>query len=148
MSEIVTLSIQCVRGMYLEEDYGFILEIPVDSTLDNLAYEILDAVDFDGDHLSEFFLANTLRGTRTYFTSDGEPGEDDEAMRGRRLSEIFPLDKNKKLFFVYDFGASWTFQITKKGKLMTARADTDYPYIAEEYGRKPLEYGRDEDDME
>ncbi|MDB5907394.1 MAG: hypothetical protein JWP34_1508 [Massilia sp.] len=145
MSEIVTLSIECVGGIYLEEEYGFTLEAPVDSTLEDLASDILDVVDFDGDHFSDFFLANGLRGKKTFLTADGEPGEVDETVWNRRLSEIFPLDKHKKLFYVYDFGASWTFQITKKGKLTTARADIDYPNIAEERGSKPLEYGRDED---
>ena len=33
-----------------------------------------------------------------------------------RLCDIFPLGRNKKLYYVYDFGSSWCFEVVKKGR--------------------------------
>lgn len=65
MNKICTLSVTCVSGRYLSQAYRFVLAVPAESTLDELATCILEVVDFDGDHLSIFYLANGLRGKRT-----------------------------------------------------------------------------------
>ncbi len=143
MSVIFTLSIACIAGRHLTEEYRFVLDVPADSTLDDLASFILGMVDFDGEHLSEFYVANGLRGKKTWFTADGEWDEDDSDMWDIRLSDIFPLGRNKKLYYVYDFGASWCFEITKKGKETTALAGLEYPCIVSQEGAKPAEFGYD-----
>lgn len=143
MKRIFNITIVCVDGAYLAEEYRCVLQVPVDSTLGDLASLILGMVNFDDDHLSEFYVANGLRGKKTWFTADGEWDEDDSRMWDVVLSEIFPLPKHKKLFYIYDFGDSWYFQITKKGKEMPALQDVEYPCIVEEKGLKPEQYGPD-----
>lgn len=148
MNGILALSIVCVGGMHLTEDYRFVLEVPVNSTLAELASFILDVVNFDDEHQDEFYLANSTRGKKTWFMTDGEMDEDDNAMWDLCLSKIFPLPKHKKLFYLYDFGDSWCFEITKKGKETLAQPDVEYPCIVEEVGIKPEQYGHEQDDLD
>lgn len=145
MSGIFTLSIECVGGRYLKEPYRFVIEAPVELTLGDLASHILGMVDFEGDHLDEFYLANGLRGKKTWFTPNGEWDEDDAHVMDIQLSAIFPLPKHKMLYYFYDFGASWCFQITKRGKEMKSQPEIEYPCIVSETGLKPKEFGDDED---
>lgn len=146
MSGIFTLSIACIAGRHLTQEYRFVLDVPAVSTLDDLASFILGMVDFDGEHLSEFYVANGLRGKKTWFTADGEWGDDDSDMWDIHLSNVFPLGRNKKLYYVYDFGASWCFEIVKKGRETTALVGLGYPCIVSQEGVKPMEYGHDRDD--
>jgi hypothetical protein len=131
----------------LTEEFRFVVELRADSTLDELASIILDTVHFDGDHLSEFYLANGLRGRKkTWLTADGEWDGDDSAVWARRLLDIFPIAKNKVLYYEYDAGSAWRFEIIKKGKEKMPLAGHEFPQIVEEHGNRPLEYGPDEDD--
>lgn len=62
MNHIHTLSITCVGGVYLVHPYRFVLAMPAQATLDELGSCVLSQVDFDGDHWSGFYVANTRRG--------------------------------------------------------------------------------------
>jgi len=145
MDKIYTLSIKCVAGMYLSQAYSFVLALPADCNFDDLAYYILDVIEFDGEHLSGFYAARTPHSKRTWLKIDA-PWEDDGEMPDALLSEIFPLERNKKLFFEYDPGASWCFEIVRKGRETSAVAGQTYPILVMEEGVKPLEYGDDGDD--
>lgn len=142
MNKILTLSITCISGSYLTQPYRCVLALPVESTLDDLASCILDVVDFDGDHLSCFYLANVPRGKRTWF--GGEWGEEAD-VADTRLCDIFPLERRKKLYYEYDPGASWRFDIVRKGREADAVPGQSYPCLVLEEGVKPQEYGPDED---
>ncbi len=146
MNGIFTLVITCVGGRYLDHPYQFVLDVSVESMLGDLAGAILGILDFeDDDHLDTFYLANSVRGHPSSLTADGEFGEGGADVMDLRLCEVFPLPKNKKLYYLFDFGASWCFQITKQGKQKAALASTEYPCIVSETGTKPKEFGDDED---
>ncbi|MES2076917.1 MAG: hypothetical protein V4462_14995 [Pseudomonadota bacterium] len=146
MSAIFKLTIECVGGRYLNAPYHFVMEAPVELALGGLASYILDTIDFEGgDHLDEFYLANNNRGGKTFLTPDGEwSGDDDTHVMEMPLSAVFPTPKNKKLYYLYDFGASWCFQISKQGKQKDALVSTEYPRLVSEHGVKPQEYGDDD----
>ncbi|MBD8529542.1 MULTISPECIES: hypothetical protein [unclassified Massilia] len=143
MDKIFTLSISCIAGAYLSQAYRFELALAAESTLDELASYILDVVDFEGDHLSSFHLANGPGGRRTWLTARGAWDEDDEEARDLRLCDLYPLEKHKKLYYDYDPGARWCFEIVRKGRATNAVAGQDYPCLLREEGVKPLEYGAD-----
>lgn len=145
MNKICTLSITCVSGRHLSQAYRFELALPVRSTLDELASHILEVIDFDGDHLSSFYLANGPRSKRTWFTASGEWDEHAD-VPDTRLCDIFPLGRHKKLYYDYDPGASWLFEIVRKGRETDAVAGHAYPCLVLEEGVKPQEYGVDEED--
>jgi hypothetical protein len=60
---IWTLRIECVFGHYLEEECIRTIEIESGSSLLDLHDTIQDVVDFDRDHLFEFFAGRNYRNT-------------------------------------------------------------------------------------
>ena len=147
MSAIFTLSIACVGGRHLKEPYQFVIEAPVALTLGDLASHILRIVDFEEDnHLDEFYLASGRGGKKTMLTPNGEWDADDAHVMALRLCEVFPLPKHKKLYYLYDFGASWRFQNTKQGRQTEALPANAYPRVVSETGVKPREFGDDWDE--
>ncbi len=144
MSGIFTLSIECVGGRHLAGPYQFVMEVPIAMTLDELRSRILGVLDFDGDHMDEFYVANTPYSKKSPILPSAGWDEDDSAVMDVPLSALFPLAKNKKLHYYYDFGASWRFQITKKGKETLPEPGIEYPCIVSETGVKPQEYGDDD----
>jgi hypothetical protein len=140
MQHIFTLDINCISGMYLTEPYEFRIQVPATWTLADLANYLLLTMEFDGDHLAQYYLAATPSGRKTWFGSAGGTERSDLS-----LNKIFPLPKHKKLFYLYDFGASWKFKISKQGKVTTAIPGIEYPCLLATHGTKPLEYGDDGD---
>jgi len=106
MTSILTLSITYISGTYLAEDYRFALALPADSTLDVLEGSILDVLDFDGDQLSYFYVANTPYG-KWVWTTNLSDEEGDADLSTIRLCDLSPLERHKKLFYRYDRGADW-----------------------------------------
>ncbi|MBJ7312777.1 hypothetical protein ACFOLJ_05725 [Rugamonas sp. CCM 8940] len=145
MRDILTFSIACVRGRYLSQAYRFVLELPADGTLGDLASFIIGTVNFDGDHLSYFYLANGPRGRKTWFTADGEWAGGDNDIWRIHLGDIFPLGRSKKLYYDYDVRSPWCFEIRKKGKATKSLLGREYPHLVLQEGVKPLEYGPDGD---
>ncbi len=141
---VLTLSIQCVSGAYFNEPFLRVAEIPSDRTLGDLHFFMLDLTGFDDDHPSTFYAANTLRGRRVWFTETGEYDERHDAMDGPLwdipLDNIFPLPPHKKLYYWFDFGDDWIFEIRKKGKAQPPQARVKYPRVIHEDGPKPEQY--------
>ena len=145
MKTIYTLSIECVYGAYLKERFLRVVEVPSDLTLGDMHLLILKLTGFDNDHMATFYLANSHRGRKVWFTESGEWKEGDDAMDGGPLWEIalhdvFPLAKHKKLFYWFDFGDDWTFEIRKKGKEAPPVSRVKYPRVIHEEGPKPEQY--------
>ncbi len=62
-----------------------------------------------------------------------------------RLCDIYPLGRYKKLYYRYDLGTEWNFEIVRKGWETGAVEGQTYPLLVIEEGVKPVEYG-DADD--
>jgi hypothetical protein len=124
------------------------LSTPAATTLGQLAKAILDTVDFDHDHLDEFYIASSAYGKRSALVSKTRAELADEQVTDITLSEILPLPKKKKLYYLFDPGDGWRFEITASGKTATAMADKSSTHILEQSGVRPLQYGgnTDEDD--
>ena len=58
---VYTLTATCVWGAYLETECVRVLEMRDAQTLLDLHYAIQEAVQFDADHLHEFYAARTER---------------------------------------------------------------------------------------
>ena len=117
---------------------GWSCEIAIDdsSTFEDLHYAIQGAVDFDDDHLYEFFVANTERSrNRNTITSY-------EAADSVTLDTTLPLPRGKKLFYLFDYGDDWIFQIVpgKKMPLSSEPGEGTYPKLLSEQGEKPVQY--------
>lgn len=123
---ILTLTVKLFYG-----DWTATLEIEGSDTLEDLHLAIQDAVDFDNDHLYEFYIARTLR-SRDRIRYDNEEVT---------LDSIFPLATGKKLFYLFDYGNSWYFQIgSGRKRPFPAVVGIQYPRIIAESGTKPQQY--------
>ena len=76
-------------------------------TLRELCWVILDAFDFDHDHLYEFCMDNRMYGRHAYQACPRY----DEPSVDIKLDEL-ALHKGQKFSLHYDFGDDWMFTIT------------------------------------
>lgn len=83
------------------------IEICGDETLDRLCQIILEAFDFDDEHLYEFCMDNCMYSENSY---QSDPEEDD-ASTDIALDKL-KLNKGQKFSLHYDFGDDWMFTIT------------------------------------
>lgn len=124
-----------------ENQWKVSVEIDSTSTLEDLHYLIQYAVDFDNDHLYEFFVSKTER------SRDRECFDDEnEKLYTTTLENLYPLEKGKKLYYMFDYGDSWLFIITKNRKSpQELKEGVKYPRIINEVGNKPEQYPEWED---
>lgn len=144
MKTIFTLSIECVWGAYLKEPFLRVVEVPSDMTLGEMHSFMQDLTGFEDDHMSTFYSANTHSGEKVWFTESGECEEGHDDIDGPLwdipLHQVFPLPKDRKLIYWFDFGDDWTFEISKKGKDGTPAPGAKYPRVIQEEGPKPEQY--------
>lgn len=103
------------------------IEVKEDFTLHNLHKYIQKLVDFDDDHLYEFYIGRNPRNRAFSIPNK------------TRLNEIYPLTGNK-LYYLFDFGDSWLFEITKSRKKKSEDVKIKYPVLTESSGANPEQY--------
>ena len=136
---IITLTFTLRRGSYLKHDWQASVEIEQDYTLDDIHFVIQDLVGFDNDHLYDFFLATSQYNLRSQYSLDDELGYE------RTIGSMFPLPKHRKLFYLFDWGDMWVFQISKDRKRpKEAEKRKKYPRVVSKAGRRPQQYGSGE----
>ena len=133
---IFTVKIKLVNGIYATDDWVCNIEIPSDLNLEDFHLVIQDILDFDDDHMYEFYIANSERGKPiARFECD------DEQIEETSISELILNSKGKKAFYFFDYGDSWLFQISKsRKKTFQPVVDIEYPRIISEVGVKPEQY--------
>jgi hypothetical protein len=139
---IWTLQIKLVSGRWAEKDWAATIALDASSTLEDLHDIIQQAVDFDNDHLYSFFVARTpWSRDRVGYDEEDENGEEDNALSTTTLENLFPLPKDRKLFYLFDYGDNWIFQISRtRNKPFVAEPGTQYPLLIGESGEKPPQY--------
>jgi hypothetical protein len=131
-----TLKVTLRFGIYSEGECVRVIEIDSSATLADLHLAIQRAVDFDNDHLFEFYCARTER-SRDRDRFDDENGE----LFTRTLDTLFPLPKDRKLFYLFDYGDSWLFSIARTRKAAHEPvAGVKYPRLVESVGDNPDQY--------
>lgn len=145
MTEVYTLSVKCVGGRHYEEECIRVIEIAEDDSLHSLHVAIQKAVNFDCDHLYDFFkgrnqysrqnVVEKTPGGNIWDSMDNDIDYDEI-----KLNEIYPL-QNKKLYYYFDYGDSWMFEIRKKRIKKEMIPGEKYPRVIEEIGPAPLQYG-------
>ena len=155
------LTIKLLPHWKAENEWTCELEIDSSTTLSRLHLAIQKIVGFDNDHLYEFYIAKSERSRtgRVRFLPDPEDDEYfdmlyeefgievDKSLRPAEfsvektsLSQVFPLPERMKLFYWFDYGDDWRFQISKKRKEEKRIPKTKYPRIVKEEGIKPIQY--------
>jgi hypothetical protein len=133
---IWTLSVKLVRGRYAEGPWQATIALDADSTLEDLHHVIQQAVDFDNDHLYELFIARTEHsGDRIRFD------DENEELFTRTIESLFPLPKDRRLYYLFDYGDSWVFQVSRtRHRPYEAEAGSEYPRLIAEQGERPRQY--------
>ncbi len=138
MKEIYTLTIE-LDGFAKDDLWKRVIEVPESMDLYNLHLYIQKIIDFDNDHLFEFFIGKNSRDRRIVFADEEEFEYEDVESLDTTLNEIYPL-KGVKLFYLFDFGDSWMFKIKKGRKKKYAVKGIEYPRIIESVGENPEQY--------
>jgi len=111
------------------------IEVDDTSTAEDLHHIIQQAVDFDDDHLYEFYVASSAMSRNRDVIATYEEADT------VRLADIFPLRKGAKLFYLFDYGDSWVFQVSLSRKAPFVRVGgTIYPKLVSEEGERPIQY--------
>ncbi|MBE0358919.1 IS1096 element passenger TnpR family protein [Pseudoalteromonas aliena] len=133
---IETLKVKLLDGMHAYNEWECALEIPIDYSLDELHQAILSVVGFDDDHMYEFCI-----GSSYYSRSAQRIVYNDDKVTQETVASIFPQAKGKKLYYMFDYGDSWLFQISKsRKKRFSEKPDIFYPRVVLESGIKPKQY--------
>ncbi len=143
---ILKLSIECVRGHYLEETCIRVIEFDENTDLYDLHEAIQDAINFGCDHPFSFYLANSSSPlAKKHWVSENEEWRDMESDFVRiRFKDVYPLGR-KKLYYLFDFGDKWTFEIRKARGAKKPETGVKYPRVVEAVGPAPEQYPRWED---
>ncbi len=144
---IWALRIECVYGLYLEEECIRTIEIDSGSSLFDLHETIQDAVDFDRDHLFEFFAGRNYRNRKVVFEDSFDWEESADIYTEKTLGQVYPLPKSCKLYYHFDFGDDWYFEIRKsRKKFREPEPGVRYPRVVESIGPAPQQYGSFDDE--
>jgi hypothetical protein len=137
---IYTLTVKCVYGLYLEEECVRVMEIGDDATLEDLHLAIQRAVAFDNDHLYDFYAGRTHRNRQIRYADDFEWEEREAVFAELTLGEdVYPLE-GLKLYYHFDFGDDWIFEIRKARKEKAPAPGVTYPRVVESRGPNPTQY--------
>ena len=84
----------------------------------------------------EFYVSRT-ENSRDRIRYDDENG----LVYSVTLENLYPLEKSRKLFYLFDYGDHWLFKITKsRKKAQKPVKGIKYPRLVEEVGIKPEQY--------
>ncbi len=116
---------------------------PAKLDLDCLSDSILDAFDFDKDHLYQFRykdrFGRSVQVSHPYC-------EESPSTTEVRVGEL-PLQPGDKMIFLFDFGDNWEFDVQLE-EIQPPNAKIKKPKILKKYGEAPSQYWNEEDDWE
>ena len=137
---IYTLTVDSFSGRYWEHDCIRVIEIDEQTSLSRLHDVIQHAVGFDRDHLYAFYAGRNQTNRKVIF-GDAESYEQREKNYSNiYLNQIYPLPKGLKLYYLFDFGDNWIFEIKKSRKVKEPETAVTYPKIIESHGANPEQY--------
>jgi len=139
---IWTMRVECIGGRFLEEKCVRVLEVDSACSLLDLHNAIVDSVGFESDHLFEFYIGRESRSRRIFsLLNDDRVEELYNIFAEIRLEQLYPLPKGCRLFYRFDFGDNWRFEVRKtQKKPKEAEPGLDYPRLIEAIGPNPEQH--------
>jgi len=115
------------------------IEIPDICSLYDFHLFIQNTIGFDNDHLFEFYAGRNDRNRKIIFSE--EPGYPvyENVYENILLKDVYPLN-GLKLYYLFDFGDNWLFEIKKSRKKTMPLNDTKYPRVVTDNGVKLEQY--------
>jgi hypothetical protein len=130
------LKVELYFGAYTEKPWEGNFEIETTNTLEDLHFAINKAINFDDDHMYEFYISRTV-SSRNKIRFDDE----NEEIYDRTIESLYPLKKGMKLFYLFDYGDNWLFKITKSRKKPYIPTEgIEYPKLLKSIGTIPEQY--------
>jgi len=136
---IYTIRVKCVGGLYWRKPFERTLEIESKTTLDELHRLIQSLTGFDDDHCYDFFIGRTPYNVHNSFGQGDDTTPASPKLQKIALDQVFPLPEKQKLFYWFDFGDDWKFEICLK-KTATRQTGIKYPRCIAEKGPRPEQY--------
>ena len=122
------------------------IEVPLDSTLYDLAYTIIAAVGFDDtDHAFGFYITDNLRRFRDAneryqvfvdWGVESTPGS--KSVKRAKLDRVFTTE-GQKVIFLFDYGDEWLFELEVRG-FGSKAPGAQYPRTLASKGEAPEQY--------
>ena len=112
------------------------LELAQSQTLDTLSRAILDAIDWDADHLYSFFMSNRAWDEQTEYTSP--QSAEGRTAAGLTLADL-GLKPKQKFLFLYDYGDEHLFEV-EVVSLRKGAPPGEYPQLVGSRGDAPEQY--------
>jgi hypothetical protein len=137
--EIFTLTIKLIFGE-VDEAWERVIEISEDATLSELHLFIQKIIEFDNDHMYEFYAGRNWRNRKIQYTEEGATPIEDNEFGEILLKDIYPLPSGLKLYYLFDFGDNWTFEIKKSRKKEYVKEGIKYPRAIGSHGANPEQY--------
>ena len=140
MPMILTLDIKLSGWRMTTDSWSARVEVTENTTLTELHETILRLVGFDNDHLHAFFAGRNWRNRKIRY---GEPADTPYGFNESEevtLREVFPLPKGYKLYYYFDFGDDWLFEISRRPNTKEADRNAEYPQLLHEKGLRPIQY--------
>ena len=116
-----------------------IIEVPDIYSLFDLHLFIQHIINFDNNHLFEFYAGRNDRNRKIAFSDNLGYPDDGGDYESILLKNIYPL-KGLKLYYLFDIGDNWLFEIRKNRKKAKVQQDTKYPHIVSDNGIKLRQY--------
>lgn len=137
--EVFTLTIELIFGE-VDEAWKKVIEIPENAALSDLHLFIQKIIEFDNDHMYEFYAGKNWRNRKIEYSEGGATPIDDNKFGEILLKDVYPLPSGLKLYYLFDFGDNWTFEIKKSRKKKYVEKGVTYPRVIESYGQNPEQY--------
>jgi len=115
------------------------IEVPDILCLFELHLFIQQIVSFGNDHLFDFYAGRNDRNRKVVFSEDSGSPYEGRVYESILLKDIYPL-KGMKLYYLFDYGDNWIFEIRKKRKKVIPNQDCHYPRIVSDNGVKLIQY--------
>ena len=137
--QVATLDVKLCGPREERRKYSRTVEVVTSTTLHELHGIIQDLVDFDGDHLYLFFRGPRWNKQVSIVAEPAHfdnPGDYDHI----EIGDIFPLERKERLFYLFDFGDSWFFEVSCNSSFKPIDRRCRYPRLVAKEGRNPKQY--------
>lgn len=115
------------------------IKVESENTIYDIHLLIQELIGFDNDHFWGFRVGSSQRKTdRVFQDHEISMHEHNESIE-TALCKIYPLDR-KYLFYMFDYGDSWTFKIKKVGRTKWAKNSIERCNIISSIGENPRQY--------
>ena len=95
--------------------------------------------DFGRDHPFSFYLAHVHGGEKHWLCTSEDWNEVEDFFCRTSLQEVLPTGR-RHLFYLFDFGDYWTFEIRKSRRVHVPEPRVRYPRVIERRGPDPEQY--------